>query len=596
MVGGAQDFIYNPSNIDSRKEAYHKEQEAADGLLPTYFGGKIGWQQINKMAIDSYLRGGIARNIPGADKLYPLALAMDQNPIVVQKAIDHARGAYNTAKAFNTEQTDFGQRLGAMPGQGFASSIGPFRPPFINPSARVGTMATIDATISGALKPGIGRDDIKNIKAELADVGYYPGSGDAERLENGLTELHQIDPRLANTDMAYQMTRYGSNSMEEFVRVMRKVEPAAKAASIGIEDTINAMQVAADNAQNAGGNPLYGAEAVASFQNRSGLQGEVFNDLTQNPIIQGRTFSMTGLPDFAQGAIPPAAKEMITMSAFSDTVESMGNYGPQQFTLPSGETFTIPARDVKAAMLKQAFPELSTREIKELTKPNRMKNYMNSLKADVRADEVVNLANSNKPGSLDKAMKRSNTLVKLMKGSRDAMGKAIYSPEDIDKVQNAGGDVNDIGFGKDGVNIDAITELGSLDNSGEALYDFLKNEGFEHDSGFLDTGIGGEGEDDFVKRVLNENPNLKKEFLVRQRAAAVKKIDDSVERRNKGQDKTTNRNAVTIDFTPQAKKWLRKVEPGAMAKEAANAGKGPINAMFPVAGALIGAVDDLFGG
>lgn len=576
---------FDPEKTRQREQSFIDEQRAADGLLPTYFGGKIGWQQINKMAIESYRKGGLvssmASALPGADGLYSAALWADQNPIVVQSAIDHSRRAFRAVQAFNQEQGDFGQRLGQFPGQGDFSSIGPFRPPLINPSARAGTAETIDAFVTGAMKPGIGRDDIKDIKANLADTGFYPGDPDRDRLETVLTDLHQIDPRLADINIANKMTRYGSNSIEEFYESMRKIEPAAKAAKIGIEDMTAQMDQAGEMAKDAGGNYRYGFDAAGGFANRMGMPAEVFNDLTQNPIIQGRTFGMTGLPDFMQGTLPPGVKEYVTMESFNQTLDSMGSYGPQEFTLPSGETIKIDKKDVRAAMIKQAFPQLSTREIKNLSNPRKMKNYMNSLKTDVRADEVMNLLGKNPR----KAMRRSGSLAGLMENSLDASGNEIFSEENIETVKGAGGAVNDIGFGPNGVNIDALRNsdlIGDdLNSDGKKLYDFLTKGGLKRKDG--------EGHDEFMERVLNADPTLKNKYIASQRAGAVKKINDSVERRQKEQART--RSGITLDLTPQAKKWLRQVEPGSIAKDMANAGQSALVNSIPVIGPGLAALD-----
>lgn len=548
-----------------REAAFIEEQRAADGLLPTYFGGKIGWQQINKLAIERMMDKNSVFNSLHGTKFYDMALWADQNPVVVQKGLDAIKGA----RAMNARQMEFGQQLGAQPGSGFGSSIGPFRPGFINPAARQSIGANIESRFTSAVTPGITPKEDLQLKADLADVGFFDGSQDAKNLlgsgdifgaKGGLRELYQLDPRIADVEMLTKGTRYGGSTVEEMTKMMKEIPDAAKAANTGIEDMIDQMKQAGQAAEDAGGSYRQGADAAKNFSERMGMPPAIYNTIKSSPLVEGRIFAQTGLPPFMQGAMPAAGQEIASMQAFQDISNSMGTFEDRFYTL-NGTEHRLSGNKVKAQMLQQQFPDLSTQQIENLLEPGKLEDYMASAQVDLKAEEII----AGEPGSGRRGDMRD--MMRLMRQSKTADGNELFEQEDIDAVKDAKRIVR-----KDNGEID-LEASGFLEEKeflGKKIglpFGLSKSSSSDKAKRFIEFAekeveverLDGESDEEFLKRI-GSNKRLTNDFARREGAKKLTEITDAVEKERQEEEKT-NANSISLDLTPEAKKWLRKIDP-----------------------------------
>jgi hypothetical protein len=575
-------YQYSDASIVKDRENRHEKRRMGDaGLLPSYFGGKIGWQQMATAAIDlTNQKDGMFKDAPFASSVNRAAMFAEENALIIESA----RHAYSSLKNKNSQMIDFGSRLGAQPGSGFGSSIGPFRPAFINPAARQAIGASVESKFTSLISAGISPEQDLEMKAELADVGFFDSTQDAKNLmgsadmfgqKGGLRELYQLDPRLADVDMLTKGTRYGQNSVEDMTKMMKEIPDAAKAAKMGIEDMVAEMKQAGEQAQETGGNYADGAAAASMFSQTTGMTADAFNGLNQNTLVQGRMFGTTGLPSFMQGLLSPAQKNLAMLDAFSETATNMGSYGKQ--VLPDGTI--ISGEDVKVAMLRQAFPELNPEQIRNLMNSRKMEGYKTNLRTAARRESIESMANN---GKMNQAFRQAGRLSGMMRRSRDPMGHGIYTDDEISSVKNAAGAVKDIGFNEQGVNIDALTSstfLGignGLNDDGDQMVDFLQDQ-----KGKFFKKRDEEDDKEYLKRVLNKQPQLKKAYITQKR---LEKYDEAEESRGdrradkQAERQRTEANSTSIiDFTPYARKMLRQVDPSYRNKEEANKGNAAAN-------------------
>lgn len=570
------------NNTEERRERHAKRKEAEGGLLPTYFGGSIGYQQFAQGAAD------LGEELEKSDSstLRALGTQMFRAGSFVEDnalAIESVRHFYNNTRRKNEQYTDFGTRLGAQPGSGFGSSIGPFRPAFINPAARQAIGASVESRFTSLISAGISPEQDLEMKAELADVGFFDGTQDAKNLmgsadmfgaKGGLRELYQLDPRAADVEMFTKGTRFGQNSVEEMTKIMKEIPDAAHSAKMGIEDMVAEMKQAGEQAQDTGGNYADGAAAASMFSQTTGMTADAFNGLNQNTLVQGRMFGTTGLPSFMQGLLSPAQKNLAMLDAFSETATNMGSYGKQ--VLPDGTI--ISGEDVKVAMLRQAFPELNPEQIRNLMNSRKMEGYKTNLRTAARRESIESMANN---GKMNQAFRQAGRLSGMMRRSRDPMGNGIYTKDEIASVKNAAGAVKDIGFDEQGVNIDALTSstifgIGNgLNDDGDQMVDFLQDR-----KGKFFKKRDEENDQEYLKRVLNKQPQLKKAYITQKR---LEKYDEAEESRgdrraDKQAERQRSENSTSIiDFTPYAKKMLRQVDPSYRNKEKALGGDGTVN-------------------
>jgi hypothetical protein len=276
-----------------------------------------------------------------------------------------------------------------------------------------------------------------------------------------------------------------------------------------------------------------------------------------------------------QGLLSPAQKNLAMLDAFSETATNMGSYGKQ--VLPDGTI--ISGEDVKVAMLRQAFPELNPEQIRNLMNSRKMEGYKTNLRTAARRESIESMANN---GKMNQAFRQAGRLSGMMRRSRDPMGHGIYTDDEISSVKNAAGAVKDIGFNEQGVNIDALTSstfLGignGLNDDGDQMVDFLQDQ-----KGKFFKKRDEEDDKEYLKRVLNKQPQLKKAYITQKR---LEKYDEAEESRGdrradkQAERQRTEANSTSIiDFTPYARKMLRQVDPSYRNKEEANKGNAAAN-------------------
>lgn len=582
--------VQNSSDEAKRRWVKHlqRRNDTDAGILPTYFGGSINWQQAATGLADSadWAQRKMAK-MPQVFGENPssslfgkgLTFAGDTGRYLEDNAlmIESVKHFGQRLAAESNKLSGYGQSLGAVEGAGLGSSVGPFRPPFLSPGARKGAQATVDSLLSGALTPGLSPLEDLQIKGSLSSMGWYDGTEEADNIlgkgygdnKGGLRELFSYDPRLNNDLTMQQMdqtVRYGT-PVEQFVETMKKADMAAKGANSSLEQMQSAMSTMGDQAIASGGKMINGMNNAIQWAAATGTNPELGAALQENSYVQGRTYRDTGVIPQMQGALNSGVKTQSTLNAVNEMWGNVGSFPQRVIRDDQGNVLQVlDGKTQKAAMVGEALgvDAQSVQRLMDKKLWGKFKNGlnveslgqggMNSFNMATKATENDNMSAYRK--WVREGTKSTKAGIKAMSGAVDSEGNALYDDDEIEAVKNAGGAIKGLDLSEDDLNI--------TDGEAGSIATWLENKGFEGQRGNL-------GDKDFVRKMMEKNPRLKARYRREHQAEALQAAETKATKEaQEGKDQSGGDNV--IELGPQAKKYFQLVDPAYAAKMGANSG------------------------
>ena len=474
---------------DEAKELWVRHQKRKDspegGMLPTFFGGSVNWQQAATGAAElgDALQSGkvMGRQVFSGfdeDSLgYRVGGMLSEGGRQVENnalAIEAVRSFGRRLSAESNKLSGYGQSLGAVEGQGLGSSVGPFRPPFISPGARKGAQATVDSLVSGVLTPGLSPLEDLQIKGSLGGMGWYDGTEEADDIlgkgyganKGGLRELFSYDPRL-NNDLTMQQVDQGvrhGTPMDQLSATLKQIDPAARAANASFEQMQSAMSTMGDQAIASGGKMINGMNNAIQWAAVTGTNSEVGAALQENSYVQGRTYRDTGVTPQMQGMLNSGVKTQSTLNAVNEMWGNVGAFPQKVIRDNQGNVLQVlDGKDQKAAMVGEALG-VDAQAVKRLRDKKLWGKYKNGLNVESlgqgSADSFNKAADATENDNMSayrkwvrEGSKSTKAGIKAMSGAVDVEGEKLYDDEEIETVKNAGSAIKGLDLSEDDLNI-----------------------------------------------------------------------------------------------------------------------------------------------
>lgn len=300
-----------------------------------------------------------------ADKvLPPLAMARQYGSQFSQMS----QGLENFGGSLGYQQTGAAS-LGPL-GTTNDISLGPlnFRPPGINPAALQGIQQYAGSFMDAMTIPGLSTGQSAAFKQSLAERGWFPGQSQQQSMYDALTQLNITNPDLATnsgvTDLMDKATRSGTTSMKDMLQVIKSIPDAAKQAHEGIQQMVADMNTFGDYSQSQGGTHFAGQQQALQISSVTGMPASAMTGLINSPWTTSSIFRSTGQPDWMQGALPGSVKNQGAMQGFFQAARAVGR--PQNTTIKQlgGFTQTVSGLQQQAAMMHKFFyPDMNPETI-----------------------------------------------------------------------------------------------------------------------------------------------------------------------------------------------------------------------------------------
>lgn len=572
------------------------------GLLPNFFGGDIGWQQMAQIGTQFGRMAVQGRKDPDNTRwdgrLGDFALDVgrysefvDQNALQIQAIQTGFRKLQSKGNQFES----LGASLGTVPGEGFGSSLGPVRLPFINPQARKGIEAAADSWLSAGLTPGISVKEDLQLKEQLASLGYIDGSDRARELlgessggilgigghtPSGLRELQQYDPRLADFEMMDQATRYGAQSVDDFVRSMKGIPDAAQAANVSVEQMMQDMKSMGEWSQANGGTWASGAAIAPMWSAMTGTSAAVGQSLLQSPLTQGQIYRDTGMMPEMQAALDPMTIMQSTIAGFDQNWRNAGNFRTKIIRDAQGRVIDrVTGVEQKAAMVANQYG-LSPEVVTNLAAQGNLKNWLSgihgrsvatgglaAIEAGITASQHGNAKAESKWNRA--AARNLRDARKMMTHAVDDEGNKLFDTGEIhDLLADAGNSAKGIGADGDVSNLS--------DSQAEDVGKFMESHGYKK----KDEGVDWKDylEDQFDSGKADAR-KIRRGYI-RQRKLETLRSELSIDEGERAANGGDSMSDQMIDLTPYAKQYFQMVDPGSRATATANAGGAPTNTQY----------------
>jgi hypothetical protein len=594
--------IADSDSMDAKRrwvKHWERQQNSEAGLLPTYFGGNVNWQQAATGAanIGDYLQGGgqgfnafgkkfgAWGGLNEGSLMHTAAGGMSRAGLWAEDnalAIDAVRHFGQKLAAESNKLTGYGQSLGAVEGSGLGSSVGNVRPPFLSPGARKGAQATFDSLLSGFMTPGLSPKEDLQIKGSLSSMGWYDGTEEADEIlgkgygdnKGGLRELFSYDPRLNNDLTMQQMdqtVRYGT-PIEQFVETMKKADMAAKGANASLEQMQSAMSTMGDQAVASGGKMINGMNNAIQWAAATGTNPEVGAALQENSYVQGRTYRDTGVIPQMQGALNSGVKTQSTLNAINEMWGNVGSFPQRVIRDDQGNVLQVlDGKDQKAAMVGEALG-IDAQAVQRLRDRGLWGKFKNGLNVEslgqgaVDSFQTGNKAMKNDNMSAYRRWTRQGTKsvksgIRAMGNAVDQEGEKLYDDDEIEAVRTAGSAIKGLDLSEGDLNI--------TDGEAGSVASWLENAGFKAERGDL-------SDKEFVRKMMEKNPRLKAKYRREHQAEALQKAETKATKEaQEGKDQSGGDNI--IELGPQAKRYFQLVDPAYAAQMRANAGGAATN-------------------
>lgn len=177
-------------------------------------------------------------------------------------------------------------------------------------------------TLNMRMLPGINAEQARSITSATASAGFGGNIG-SELRRNFFAPAMQRWGVDSNAIAPFtQMLRTGTGNLDDLNRAISDLGDVARAANMDVSQTAQAMDEVAKATQQMGGSYRQGLDYAKTFQSGTGLPATVGAQLSQNPIVQGYVAAQTGMPAFAQGALPASTRNRATRQALAQMVSA----------------------------------------------------------------------------------------------------------------------------------------------------------------------------------------------------------------------------------------------------------------------------------
>lgn len=233
-------------------------------------------------------------------------------------------------KYMPTQFDDAGAQLGYTrdTGSPLPSHIFGFQTPFSAAGAE-GWRQQRD-TMLMRMMPGINSEQAGAITQATANAGFSGNMG-AELRRNFFAPAFQRWGVNPNEIAPFtQALRTGTAGIADLNRAISDLGDVSRAANMNVSQTVQAMNQVAEATQQMGGTYMQGLDYARTFQAGTGLPAEIGAKMSDNPIVQGFVAARTGMPAFAQGALPAVTRMRANREALAQMVSayegSMGGF------------------------------------------------------------------------------------------------------------------------------------------------------------------------------------------------------------------------------------------------------------------------------
>lgn len=279
--------------------------------------------------------------------------------------------------------TGYGESMNAIPGDGgpFGKSldVGPVR--IFNPATWSGAETKISDMWQGAVHPGLTSGDISTIRENLSGIGSYEGASigpyNSDQLNTAFRGLTQYAPQLGNNpltaEMASKTLRYGTTSLDQFIRTMKDLPEAAKRAGVGIEQFQSDIDaLAGPLGSDRGGTPFQGMQTAMALSNATGAPPAATTGLLTSEFGQGMLMARTGIPPWAQGTLPGTVQAALGFQGFKQGAQLASGIQGTTTSVGGIKVHTSAAQQQAAYLHEFIYPDMDPQVLQQMVEHPQM--------------------------------------------------------------------------------------------------------------------------------------------------------------------------------------------------------------------------------
>lgn len=258
--------------------------------------------------------------------------------------------------------TEYGESLGVPRGEG-ATEIGPLR--IHSPAFTKGVTTSLSDWWTGAMTPGLSREQVAMVRGNLAELGWYGEDYQTQNMNEWGRNITQYSARLGENPMTYQLmdkaVRHGSASLAEMNKVIKQIPDVAEGARISWENLMETMDEFGQFSMTTGGTHATGQQVAQAYAGMTDIDPSALMPLQQSPITQGMMVMHGGVAPWATGTLSPELQASMGMRAFNmvaGATEGIPGGDPYTFKGFGGLTERNPAIEQQAATMSMMIPGL----------------------------------------------------------------------------------------------------------------------------------------------------------------------------------------------------------------------------------------------
>lgn len=267
--------------------------------------------------------------------------------------------------------------------------------------------------------PGLGTKDIGEIQGSLYKQGWVEG-GARDRMMNAMVDVKKrykgMDSDLM-ASMLDQGTRYGTGTVNDMVGILKKIPDAARAAGLGMNEMVDAINAVANSSQKQGATFKQGAAFGLQALVTTGRDPRIAQQLSENPFVQSRIMAQTGILPQAQGALDPNQR----LNLGNKSLREQYNIYRGMRAMPArdpltGKTHTVSGEAQALAMTADA-TGLSADVVKSQLKDERRQALFNNLLTHTRYSsmDVAGAADKRNWAGADKELLETTQIDKMQR-------------------------------------------------------------------------------------------------------------------------------------------------------------------------------------
>lgn len=282
--------------------------------------------------------------------------------------------------------------------------------------------------------PGLGTGDIGEIQGALYGRGWVEG----DHRDALMDSLVNVKKRYKGMDsdraaaMLDQGTRYGNAQVSEMERILKRIPDAARAAGLGMNAMIDAIDEVANASQKQGATYAQGAKFGATALAVTGRDPRLQQALSESSFVQSRVTALTGVLPQAQGALDPNERLLLNARSLREEFNMYRGMPGRKRTdvLDPSQSYTVTGDEQAIAMLAEKHPELGPDGIRAALKDEKRQALMNQLGESVHlSTQIGDRAGRRRDWQTAEDKLRNTTVLEQM---RD---KHVLKQSDIDKIK-----------------------------------------------------------------------------------------------------------------------------------------------------------------